>query len=132
MKRATDIGDATVGGGVAVLMARIVDRAGVAIRRADVSSIEYSIFERGRRGKWLAVVAGHERAMLHVDDLLLERLVFGGSWTLDVAGYNFRHEIAAGPIDFPKVGKSYEIIYMFTTIFGEKVAVRFVLGTVKP
>jgi hypothetical protein len=116
---------------VAVVMARIVDRAGVAIRRADVSSIEYSIFELGRRGKWLAVVAGHERSTLQVDDLLLDYLEVGGSWTLDVAGYNFRHEIAAGPVDFPKVGTSYEIIYMFTTIFGEKVAVRFVLGTVK-
>jgi hypothetical protein len=116
--------------GAAVLMARIVDRSGVAIRRSDVAAIEYSIVERqGCRRENFAWVPGRMRIGLCVDEVLFDWLEVGVLWTLDVCGYNFRHEIDLGKArEYSKSGTSYEILYMFTTTFGEKIAIRFELG----
>jgi hypothetical protein len=107
----------------AVLMARIVDRSGVALRRSQVAAVEYSIFKReveeGRKRVPVAVP-------LRVADVFFDSLMTGGLWTLDIAGYNFRHEIPAGGQNgFRNAGTAYTILYLFTTPLGEKTAVRF-------
>ncbi|MCI0335639.1 MAG: hypothetical protein L0228_20715 [Planctomycetes bacterium] len=122
-----DICDAVLENGSAVLMARIVDGAGVCVRRSQVAAIGYSIYEVGRcDSERIAVVAGHDCVELSVDDLFLDSLEAGGLWSVDVAGYNFRHEIQASPNEaFPKAGARYEIRYLFVPRFGDPALIRF-------
>jgi hypothetical protein len=130
MHELRDVCETVFENGAAVLMARIVDRSGVAIRRSDVAAIEYSIVERrGCRRDGFAWSPGRRRVGLCVDEVLFDWLEVGGLWTLDVCGYNFRHEfdVAQGR-EFPNAGAAFEILYMFTTTFGEKIAIGFELG----
>jgi hypothetical protein len=102
-------------GGAAVLMARIVDGAGVRVRRNQVASISYSIREIDLRDSDKRKnVNGHVDVPLAVDEVFLDTLETGGLWDVDVAGYNFRHEIrATGRRAFPKPGARYEVSYVF-------------------
>jgi len=113
--------------GAAIMMARIVDSAGASVRRSQVVAIGYSIYEldRGKPEKF-EVVAGHDCVPLDVDDVFLDSLESGGLWSVDVAGYNFRHEIQASQDEsFPKAGARYEIRYLFIPKFGDPAIVRF-------
>ena len=50
-------------------------------------------------------------------------------WSVDAAGYNFRHEIDIGQAgNFAVAGTCFDICYLFTSNFGEKMAIRFRLG----
>ena len=110
--------------GCAVLMARIVDRDGRAIRPTDVAAIEYWIYELERR----LPLDGHDGVELDVGDVMLDALQTD-RWTVDVVGYNFRHEI-----DVLRIGKlaaadrHFELCYLFTSEFGERMIIRFQLG----
>ena len=113
--------------GSAVLMARIVDRDGVCIRRDQVASIGYSMDElrphdAPRRKQ--ALKSNYTR--LNVDEVFFDSLECGRLWTVDVAGYNFRHEIHASPDGaFPKLGRLYEIRYAFIPKIGAATIIRF-------
>jgi hypothetical protein len=127
MQETRDICDTVFENGAAVLMARIVDSAGTCVRRSQVAAIGYSIYELDRRDPdKLSVVPGHDHVPLDVDDVFLDTLESNGLWNVDVAGYNFRHEIYATEDEsFPKPGARYEIRYMFIPKFGEPMFVRF-------
>jgi hypothetical protein len=117
--------------GSAVLMARIVDSAGRTIRQADVAAIEYWIYEldhrlpRGRR-----VVAAHDGVALNVGEVLCDSLHTRGLWTVDVVGYNFRHEFDVAQDDtLATAGKHFDVRYEFTPKIGQKTIIRFQLGS---
>jgi hypothetical protein len=107
---------ATVNGNNVVLLARLVDRDGVAIGPADVAAIEWFVSKvDGRR--------------LEVGDVLHNALQFDELWSVDEVGYNFRHEIALS--DRSARGQSYvEVQYVITLTIGEQVNVRFQLKVI--
>ncbi len=127
MDQARDICETVFENGAAVLMARIVDDAGACVRRSQVAAIGYSIYELDERDPGtLHIVAEHDRVPLEVDDVFLDSLQSGEAWDVDVAGYNFRHEIhATEDKSFPKHGSRYEIRYMFIPNFGDPMFIRF-------
>ena len=118
-----------VGRGLAVLMARIVDSDGVAIRPSDVSAIEYSVYELDPFWpEQLSVMRGHRAVRLDVGDVLFDSLQVGRCWGIDDVGYNFRHEIQLvqeRPVSNAEYG--YEVLYQLTLCNGRRTSVRFKL-----
>ena len=115
-----------LGGGLAVLLARLVDRNGACIRRSDVSCIEFSLYEIDPFSPGiLTVVHGQSGVGLPVADVMFDSLQTGGEWSLDRDGYNFRHDFQPGHARaFPKAGVEYELQYRFTARSGQTI-VRF-------
>lgn len=113
--------------GSAILMARIVDSAGVIMQQADVDAIEYSIFQLDPcRPDHLTMVAGHDAVALDVDGVVFDSLQVGGLWSVDAVGYNFRHEIDVGrDEEFPRAGVHYQVRYELTPTSGQKTIVGF-------
>jgi hypothetical protein len=132
MGQANDIHGTVFTNGSAVVMARIVDAAGVNVQQAGVAAIEYSIFELDPlRPDELEVVAGHDGAALAVADVIYNALQTGGLWTVDGVGYNFRHEIDVSSSEaFPKAGVHYQVRYELTPATGQKTIVRFQLRAI--
>ena len=127
MRKAKDMYGTAFRNGSAVLMARIVDRAGVTIRRSDVLVIVYSIYEVDPcwPENW-AAVAGHERVPLPVADVIFDTLQLGDPWTLDSVGYNFLHELDASEHPpFPRPSTHYEICYRLFPTNGQETIIRF-------
>jgi hypothetical protein len=118
--------------GAAVLMARIVDTAGVFIRPSWVAAIEYSIYERHPR--WPdkpMVVARHDAIPLDVADVVFDSLQTDRSWAVDVSGYNFRHRIDVGRDGaLFNAGALYDVRYLFTPMFGQMTVIQFQLRCV--
>src|SRR4051812_39796034 len=78
-----------------ILLARIVDSAGRPIRPSQVAAIEFLVAARGPcRSEPHAIDAEQSAASLVATDVVLPRLVTDDLWTVDVAGYNFRHELS--------------------------------------
>lgn len=116
----------------AILMARIVDRAGEWVRQEDVVAIQYSIYEieQNRPGE-MTVVNRHEAVALDVEDVIVDALRNGGGWSDDGVGYNFRHEVDLGErVVSSEADGHVEIRYVFTPLVGEKMIVRFQLKVV--
>jgi len=132
MQHAREICRTVFENGAAILMARIVDNAGVYIRRSQVAAIRYTICELDRRRpQRIKVVPGHDRVPLEVDEVFSDVLE-AGDWNLDVAGYNFRHEIhATSDQSFPKPDARYELRYLFIPKFGEPALVNFEVRMVR-
>jgi hypothetical protein len=127
MPQTSDLCETVFENGVAVLMARIVDATGRRVRRNQVKSIAYAIFEvdieSGEPGR---VVRRHDGAFLDVDAVFLDSLICDEAWYLDVSGYNFRHEICANADgSFPRRRTRYEIRYLFIPKLGEPIVIRF-------
>jgi hypothetical protein len=110
-----------------ILLARIVDGAGAAVPPADVHRIEYSIYELDPLWpNFRTVIAGHHAVELDIGEIMFDVLQVGEPWTIDCAGYNFRHNIRGGPHrDFPQAGMEYEIRYRFTSTLGQTTVLRF-------
>ena len=108
--------------GGAVLMARIVDRTGRAIRPAEVAAIRYSI---GRANSLRRM----DSVELDVGDVMFEELHCGGRWSVDNFGYNFRHEMTfdADSVS-PQPDKHFEVRYTLTATSGEVTNLRFQLA----
>jgi hypothetical protein len=101
-----------------VLQARIVDAAVRPVRPAQVATIEYSIVARGLgQSNYVALV---------VSDVLLPTLVNDDSWSVDVAGYNFRHNVTIDESSAvaPTCGR-IELRYIFTSTDNMKSIIRF-------
>jgi hypothetical protein len=112
--------------GMALLMVRIVDPAGKSIRRSMVAAIRYSLYELCVTGP--VAVADHSDVALDVGDVMFDSLQTGGVWSLDVCGYNFRHEIDF-PLENVEAGQGalYLLIYMFTPAGEPPTIIEFVL-----
>jgi hypothetical protein len=113
-----------------ILLARIVDRAGLSIRPADVQSLAYSVDELDPFWSNLrTTVPGHNGVELKVEQIFFDRLQVDGAWTVDCTGYNFLHEIRTTRRRcFPRPGADYELRYQVTSKSGEKTVVRFRIG----
>jgi hypothetical protein len=114
MRHARDICETAFKNGAAVLMARIVDGAGIRVRRDQMAFIRYSISEVDpcdleRRQSLVA----HADVPIDVDEVFLDSLETGGLWDVDAVGYNFRHEIRPGANRKFPPGARYEIRYVF-------------------
>jgi hypothetical protein len=115
--------------GSAVLLARLVDRAGRGVPMSGIRAIEYSLYEID---PWwpnhLTVVAGHDAVSVDIGEVIFDTLQLDGLWTVDSVGYNFRHELSLGDrTRFPQPGFQYEMCYWFTLADGQKTAVRLQL-----
>jgi hypothetical protein len=110
-----------------VLLARIVDGAGRPVRPSQVMAIEYSVIEHDAcRSTWNAMDAERPATRLVVSDVLLPRLVIDELWSVDVAGYNFRHHVAIGDgIATPTTGGHIELRYVFSQYDNTKEIMRF-------
>src|SRR3954469_15143383 len=92
-------------GSPVVLLARIVDGAGRPILPWQVAVIEFSVITSG---------AQRPPAALVVSDVLLPRLVNDDMWSVDVAGYNFRHTFYLSELaTMPPTGSTIELRYVF-------------------
>jgi hypothetical protein len=112
--------------GLAVLMVRIVDHAGVCIRPQMVGEILYSLFELTPDGS--AIVAGHDRVPLAVDEVMFDELQVGGLWDLDVCGYNFRHEVEFVPGGrYSRNSSLYALVYELTSTSDERSVIDFTI-----
>jgi hypothetical protein len=127
MRLQTNLHRATAENGVLIVLARIVDSTGKAVRAVDLLRIEYSIYEVDPCWpNFRTVVAGHQAVELDIGEIMLDSMQVGQLWTVDETGYNFRHEIfASGHCDFPKAGMEYEIRYRFASTVGETTVMRF-------
>ncbi len=132
MPQANDIYGTAFKNGSAILMARIVDSAGVNIQQSGISAVKYWIYELDpSRPDVQSVVAGHDAVVLSVSGVIYNALQTGGLWTVDAVGYNFRHEIDVGTnAAFPKAGVHYQIRYELTPASGQKTIVRFQLRVI--
>ncbi len=132
MPQANDIYGTAFKNGSAILMARVVDSAGVNLQQSGVSAIKYSIYELDpTRPDVQTVVAGHDAVVLTVSAVIYNTLQTGGLWTVDAVGYNFRHEInVSTSAAFPKAGVAYQIRYELTPTSGQKSIVRFQLRVI--
>jgi hypothetical protein len=121
----------TIGSSI-VLLARIVDGAGRPILPSQVATIEYSVLARGScRSEYFATGSERLAADLTVSDVLSPMLVNDDSWSVDVAGYNFRHDIDLGAHEFtPEVSGHVEVRYVFTQTDNTRSIVRFHLKLV--
>ena len=112
-----------------VLMARIVDAAGVALRPSDVIGLEYSAYEVDPFWpEQLTVLRGHHAVPLAAREVLLDSLRVGRFWSLDDVGHNFRHELT---FDWrersPNAEQRFEVAYRLTMVHGGRTTVRFKL-----
>jgi hypothetical protein len=123
-----------VGRGSIVLMARIVDSAGVAIRPSDVVAIEYSAYEVD--AFWpeqRQVMRGHRAVPLVVRYALFDSPQVGCGWDVDDVGYNFRHVFRfEREHPFSNAEHGYEVMYQLTLCNGRRAGVRFRLRYVVP
>src|SRR5687768_11468905 len=122
MPQANDIYGTAFKNGSVILMARVVDSAGVNIQQSGVSAIKYSIYELDpSRPDVQTAVAGHDAFVLTVSGVIYNSLQTGGLWTVDAVGYNFRHEVDVSTnAAFPKAGIHYQIRYELTPTSGQK------------
>jgi hypothetical protein len=114
--------------GAAVLMARIVDRAGKSIRPADVAAIEYWMCKHDDGLPHGRVMADHDGVALDVGGVLFDSLQVGRLWNVDISGYNFRHQFHV-PLDdiLDSARARFDIRYEFTLMIGQKTIIRFQL-----
>jgi hypothetical protein len=115
--------------GSIVLMARVVDRAGAAIRPPDVMAIEYSAYEVDPFWpEQLTVMRGHNAAPLDACRVLFDSPQVGRYWSLDDVGYNFRHELTCDWREpLPHAQQRFEVAYQLTMMSGCRTTVRFKL-----
>lgn len=112
----------------AVLMARVVDGTGVAVRSADVEAVRYSIrqLDLERPADDLPLALGRDGIVLDVRDVFFDSLQTGGLWTTDDVGYNFRHEIGLhGSGIVGKAAGAFLVYYELRPVCGETTILRF-------
>jgi hypothetical protein len=110
-----------------VLLARIVDSAGRPIPPSQVDSIEYLVLEHDScRPEYSPRDDERPGTRLVVSDVLSPGLVNDDSWSVDVAGYNFRHEVAIGKgMATPTPSGRVELRYVFSSTDNIKSIIRF-------
>ncbi|HEY4232619.1 MAG TPA: hypothetical protein VGM76_04280 [Lacipirellulaceae bacterium] len=125
----SEMNGAAIASQSAILMARIVDAAGRSVERSDIASVRYLILEIDAAQPDVAVVVtGHDRVRLDVDAVIYDALEFGGLWSIDELGYNFRHEIVVVPTaTFPKPHAHYQVVYELVSAAGQTASIRFTL-----
>jgi hypothetical protein len=115
--------------GTIVLMARIVDAAGAAIRPSDVAAMEYSAYEVDPFWpEQLTVLRGHRAAPLATRGVLFDSPQVGRGWSLDDDGYNYRHELSFDCCErWPDTEQRFVVAYQLTMAGGGRATVRFKL-----
>ena len=132
MPSAYDVQGTVFRNGTAILMARVVNSAGVAVTPATIVAVEYTVYELTPDDpSGLVAVTGHDGVSLTVGDVFFATLQNDETWTADSEGYNFRHEIDVSSAEaFPKAGTQYQVRYEFTPTSGQKTIVRFQLRVI--
>lgn len=118
-------------GATLTALARIVGWDATALTIGAVESVQYTITEINRQDRSADVaIAEHEEVDLTPGDVLFDTLQTDEIWTVDDAGYNFRHtiDVAAGPA-FPSPNVEYELLYIITPKSGQPILVVFLVKT---
>lgn len=114
-------------GGTATCLARVVGHDAQTITRADILSIEYSIYlldENDPNSRTL--VNGHDAVALDKIGVMFDELQTDACWTRDTTGYNFRHTLdVASAAAFVLCRRDYLVEYRLTPYSGQVVLVRF-------
>lgn len=117
--------------GSAVLLARVTHSDGQPVQQSDVSSISYTVSELDRCTGQATPVAGHTDAVLPVELSVYNTLQTDSSWSVDLTGYNFRHEIDVSTDEaFSQVGATYQVRYDLQPTSGQRVVFRFQLRAI--
>lgn len=127
MAEAADLHGTAMKNGTVTLMARIVGVDAVNIIRADIASIQYSIYLLDDRDADARTsVAGHTDVSLTVADVVFDSLQTDALWTVDTTGYNFRHvPDVSTDAAFAIAGRRYLVEYRLTPVVGQVILVRF-------
>jgi hypothetical protein len=117
--------------GSAVFMARVVGNNGVAVKQADLSAAEYSVYlvEAGTDDDDV-VVANHDAVALTVSAIIFDTLQTADqAWILaggDATGYNLRYELDVATVQaFTVADRYYRVIFTLTPVSGQDILVRF-------
>jgi hypothetical protein len=127
MARAEDIHDTVFKDGTSTNMARVVGADGSAVTQADIDSGVYSIYLLDDQDADSRTdVTGHTGVELVVADVIFDTLQTDALWTLDDAGYNFRHVIdISSAVAFAIAGRNYLVEYTLTPTSGQVILIRF-------
>ena len=132
MAEAADIHGTAFKNGSVTLLARIVGGAGANVVQGDIASVVYSIFLLDdQNADARTPVANHGSVALAVGDVVFNTLQTDALWTVDAAGYNFRHllDVSAHPA-FAVAGRRYLIEYRMTPAIGQVIVVRFRINVI--
>lgn len=127
MPTAKDIQGSVFERSSAQMLARVVNVTGLPIQIADISTIQYSVYEADpcRLDEW-TVVTGHDSVPLSPIAVVFDTLQLSEPWDVDEVGYNFRHDLSVSSSEaFPEAGRTYQIRYEFLPVVGEIIVVRF-------
>lgn len=116
-------------GGTSTQLARVVGDGNVAITRATVSAISYTIYlvDPEDPDNDLAV-AGHTDEDLVVASVVFDTLQTDSRWSVDATGYNFRHTIdVATDQAFAEADRRYRIVYTITPASGQAILLRYLV-----
>ncbi len=118
--------------GTAAMLARIVGPDAAIIKQADLSAIEYTIYELDDTDATVRTpVTGHTAEPLVIEDVIFDTLQTDSVWTADGTGYNLLHviDITTDPA-FTKVEKQYLVEYKLTPTSGNPILVRFRISVI--
>jgi len=118
--------------GTAALLARVVGYDAAPVVQADISAIEYTIFELDDTDATVRTpVDGHEAVSLIVADVIFDTLQTDGVWTADAEGYNFLHIVDITSTQaFTTVEKQYLVEFSLTPVAGQPILVRFRISVI--
>lgn len=127
MADAADIHGTAFKNGSVTLLARVVGADGQPIVQTDIASAKYSLYlldDQDPDGR--TAVAGHTGVSLTVAEVIFNSLQTDALWTVDEAGYNFRHvlDVSANQA-FSLAGRRFLVEFELTPGSGQVILVRF-------
>ena len=111
----------------ATFLARIVDESGIPLTISDIHSVKYTIFLLDDQNPVArTAVVGHEQITLQVSSVMFNTLQTNNIWSIDTAGYNFRHAPDTDNSEsFPIPHRNYLIIYQIVPFEGASIHIHF-------
>lgn len=132
MAEAADLHGTAMKNGSVTLLARIVGAGGANIIRADIGSIQYSVYLLDDQdADDRTPVTGHTDVSLTVADVVFNSLQTDVLWTADSIGYNFRHVLdVSSDAAFAIAGRRYLVEYRLTPAVGQVILARFRINVI--
>ena len=109
-------------------LARIDGWDGALITQADLSAIEYTIYEHSDDSR--LPVDGNTAIPLTIADVIYDSLQTSDAWDVDTTGYNFALRLdGSSTPQFPNRKRRYSVCVLFTPFHGQAIEMRFMLDT---
>jgi len=132
MPSAHDVDGVVFKNGSATFLARIVGADGEAIKQADLSAAEYTVYlvNPGDENGDVAV-DGHEGESLVIASTIFDTLQTDDLWDVDTTGYNFKHVLdVSSDQAFALAGRKYRVVFTLTPVAGQDILVRFLVKAI--